>query len=245
MAQPKPKKRFVAEILRARDEGEPDTSDAGNAAAAARHGETLAAIAEIKTFIAECLDQTGKTDQPSQADPQGGIDPQLIRREIESLRDAIVNTKREIAAVRHPSAPRDPLMAATNELDAVIEATEQATNTILQSAESVDDLAERIKQSSQDEFISRAADDVRELILKVFEACNFQDITGQRITKVVNTVKFIEERVNTMIAIWGKDSFAEIEVTEPPLADPDHALLSGPQSGENAVSQDDIDKLFG
>jgi chemotaxis protein CheZ len=244
MAQPKPNKRFVAEILRAREQGESGSSASGGDAAA-RHGETLAAIAELRAFIAECLNQTGKTGQPSQADPEGGLDPQTIRREIESLRDAIVNTKREIAAVRHPAAPRDSLMIASNELDAVVDATEQATHTILQSAETADELAERIKQSTQDEFISRAAEEVRELILKIFEACNFQDITGQRITKVVNTVKFIEDRVNAMIAIWGKESFAEIEVPEPPAIDPDHALLSGPQSAEHAVSQDDIDKLFG
>ena len=86
---------------------------------------------------------------------------------------------------------------------------------------------------------------MRELIIKIFEACNFQDITGQRITKVVTTVKFIEERVNSMINIWGPESFAEIEVVEAPPTDPDHDLLSGPQLGNSGVSQDDIDKLFG
>ena len=134
---------------------------------------------------------------------------------------------------------------ATDELDAVVAATEQATQTILQTAETLDEMADRIKQSASDDFISKSADEMRELIIKVFEACNFQDITGQRITKVVSTVKFIEDRVNRMIDIWGPESFAEIEVVEPPPKDPDHDLLSGPQLGDSGVSQEDIDKLFG
>jgi len=238
MAQNNPKKRFVAELLRepGRRDAAPNAAD--ETAARARHDETLAAIAELRRFIADSLGQK-RPDAPN--DPQKPADGADIRSELETLRDAIVSTKREIAAVRHPSAPSDPLLAAADELDAVVEATEQATQTILQSAESVDEMAERIKQ---DAFIGRTADEMRELILRIFEACNFQDITGQRITKVVNTVKFIEERVNAMIAIWGSDSFTEFEAPASPADDPDRALLSGPQRPDQAVSQDDIDKLF-
>ena len=168
-----------------------------------------------------------------------------LKQELQAVRDAIQNTKKEIAAVRHPAQVSDRLLVATDELDAVVAATEQATQTILESAETLDEMAERIKQAATDDFIGKTADEMRELIIKVFEACNFQDITGQRITKVVTTVKFIEERVNAMIAIWGPDSFAEIDVPETPHKDPDHDLLSGPQLGDSGVSQEDIDKLFG
>jgi chemotaxis protein CheZ len=244
MAQSRPKKRFVAEILR--DQGTADTAPSApdGSETLARHDETMTAIAELRSFMAQCLSRSEEPPNPGQSEPEVAIDAGKIRHELETLRDAIISTKREIAAVRHPAAPSDRLMLAADELDAVVEATEQATNTILQAAETVDDMAERIKQASQDAYIARTSDEMRELILKIFEACNFQDITGQRITKVVNTVKFIEERVNAMIAIWGMESFAEIEVPAPAAAHADKALLSGPQRAENAVSQDDIDKLF-
>lgn len=232
----KPKKRFVAEILR--DQGKlvrvPAEAD-GDAGS----GEILTAIAELRSFIAETLGQAAPPPAESNV-----ADTTQIKHELEALRDAIVSTKREIAAVRHPAAPSDRLELAADELDAVVAATEKATHTILQSAESLDEMAERVKQATEDAFILHTAEEMRELIVKIFEASNFQDITGQRITKVVKTVQFIEERVNAMIAIWGKDSFQEIEPPAPPAPTGDNALLSGPQLGNDGVSQDDIDKLF-
>ena len=232
----KPKKRFVAEILR--DQGK-SVGMPVEAIEGAGNGEILAAIAGLRSFIAETLGHAA----PPPAEPNA-TDTVQIKHELEALRDAIVSTKREIAAVRHPAAPSDRLELAADELDAVVAATEKATHTILQSAESLDELAERVKQTTQDAFITRTAEEMRELIIKIFEASNFQDITGQRITKVVKTVQFIEERVNAMIAIWGKDSFQEIEPPAPAAPTGDNALLSGPQLGGNGVSQDDIDKLF-
>ena len=78
----------------------------------------------------------------------------------------------------------------------------------------------------------------------MFEACNFQDITGQRITKIVNTFKFVEARINSMIEIWGADAIASVEPKVTDDGDPDAALLNGPQLGDGGINQDDIDKLF-
>ena len=49
-------------------------------------------------------------------------------------------------------------------------------------------------------------------MIKIFEACNFQDLTGQRITKVVGTLKFIETHIVRMMEIWGGlEAFKDIE----------------------------------
>ena len=251
MAQNKPKKVYAAESMRR--VGKSTTVGTVDEMAAARHDEILSAIGELRQIMSHLGPRDGNASAPaapSSAPAKASEEreyPELgnLKQELQSVRDAILDTKKEIAAVRHPAAAQDRLLVATDELDAVVAATEQATQTILQSVESLDEMAERIKQSSSDDFITRTADEMRDLIIKVFEACNFQDITGQRITKVVTTVKYIEERVNAMIAIWGPESFSEIEPPEAPAKDPDHDLLSGPQLGDNGVSQEDIDKLFG
>jgi len=254
MAQPKSKKVFAAESMRR--VGKSTTLAGADDAAAARHDEILAAIGELRQVMGPLGPRgaggapagAAASQSPGKAGPvDEGHMPDVgnLKHELQSVRDAILNTKKEIAAVRHPASASDRLLVATDELDAVVAATEQATQTILQSVENLDEMAERIKQSSTDDFVSKTADEMRELIIKIFEACNFQDITGQRITKVVTTVKFIEERVNAMISIWGPDSFAEIDVPDTPHKDPDHDLLSGPQLGDKGVSQEDIDKLFG
>src|SRR6267154_1076994 len=88
---------------------------------------------------------------------------------------------------------------------------------------------------------------IQERVVKVFEACNFQDITGQRISKVVGTWKFIEGHVEQMMNIWGgMDAFKEFLPEAPPERQGDAALLNGPKLEEDVghVSQDDIDALF-
>ena len=80
-------------------------------------------------------------------------------------------------------------------------------------------------------------------------ACSFQDITGQRTTKVVNTLRYIEQRVNTMIEIWGVDrdvlSSADASTSHRKMNDdhPDAHLLNGPALGDG-VDQATIDALF-
>ena len=82
-------------------------------------------------------------------------------------------------------------------------------------------------------------------MVKVFESCNFQDLTGQRITKVVNTMKYIEERVNRVIEIWGQDDFGDFDLPPDPkgLDNLDKTVTKAPQNA-NRVSQDEVDQIF-
>jgi chemotaxis protein CheZ len=168
-----------------------------------------------------------------------------LRCELAELSTAIDQTKHEIAALRCNGQPPDPLETANNELDAVVRATESATESILSAAEQIDALVGglRNKANNQDEA---AFAEIAQLVISIFEACNFQDITGQRITKVVNTMKFIDARIESMIQILGGvEAFHEIVTTLEPVAEGDEALLHGPQLDEpGKISQDDVDKFF-
>ena len=102
-------------------------------------------------------------------------------------------------------------------------------------------------EQGKDDAEKQAGREIQDRVVKVFEACNFQDITGQRISKVVNTWKFIEGHVDQMMAIWGGiDAFKEFIPEAPPEKTGDDALLNGPKLDDDAghVSQDDIDALF-
>lgn len=59
---------------------------------------------------------------------------------------------------------------------------------------------------------------MNEMIVRIFEACNFQDLTGQRITKVVRALSFIEERVDAMMGVWHKREFETMPL--PPASPP-------------------------
>ena len=138
------------------------------------------------------------------------------------------------------------MIRVTDELDAIVTGTERATETVLSSAEIIEERAADLaaKLSGDDQGM---AADMQEQVMRIYEACNFQDLTGQRISKVVNALKFIEERVIRMMEIWGGiEGLADVEADKLPEREGDAALLNGPalETDLNVASQDDIDALF-
>ncbi|SON54604.1 chemotaxis regulator CheZ [Hartmannibacter diazotrophicus] len=170
-----------------------------------------------------------------------------LKSEMDEIQAAILQTKREIATLHVSNFEGREMSRVTDELDAVVNGTEMATESILSAAEAIDDAANTLSARTKGEDHDLAAD-IQERVVGIFEACNFQDLTGQRITKVVNALRFVEDRVNRMIEIWGgMEGFSEIEAEEMAKREGDAALLNGPaldHVDEDIASQDDIDALF-
>ena len=159
-----------------------------------------------------------------------------LYRELEHLAHYIQAAKREIADLRpHDISERIP--AATDELDAVVDHTAEATGTILDAAESIEKLAPSIARESSNALAVE--------VTRIYEACNFQDITGQRITKVVKTLKYIEQKIDGLLGAFGDGiggdgkrghaAAAEDEITR---------LMTGPELPASANNQDDIDAIL-
>lgn len=176
----------------------------------------------------------------------GGTDPRMIE-ELEELSSFIEQTKAEIAAINPEEIPDEHIPEATDELDAVIEATEVATNSIMEAAEMIESVAEDVTDEQ--------ADVLSQAVTQIYEACSFQDITGQRIHKVVAALKEIEQKVETVVEKFGPDRATRDEMKRKRQAEKETAeaaateineedLLQGPQLAENANSQDDIDALL-
>ena len=160
-----------------------------------------------------------------------------------TLLDQVEQTKKEIATLITQNTKDDRLATAARELQAVVRATEGATFSIIDIAERVDELLHDLKSHTGDSAVVATADEIGETTTDLYEACNFQDITGQRIKKVVNTLQFVEERLAAMIDIWGADTLAVMDTSNGGLDDKGK-LLKGPQLEEDAIAQEDIDKLF-
>ncbi len=160
-----------------------------------------------------------------------------LYRELESLSRYIHAAKEEIAALRPGEIKNEFIASATDELDAIVGSTEAATNEIMDAAESLGGLSPLLDRDM--------ANRLEEITTRIFEACTFQDITGQRITKVVKALKEIETRVEGLVRMFGGDidGGAESAGGAKPLTDED--LLNGPQLPGNATNQADIDALFG
>jgi chemotaxis protein CheZ len=169
-----------------------------------------------------------------------------LKNELDVIQAAISETKREIATLHKSGNNGGSMHRVSDELDAVVGGTEEATNTILQAAEAIDTNAKDLiaKLTGDDQGM---ASDIAEAVVQIFEACNFQDLTGQRITKVVNVLRFIDERVQRMTEIWGgMSAFEDVAPVADGEREGEKALLNGPAlPGEDRASQDMIDALFG
>ena len=164
----------------------------------------------------------------------------VLRRELNEISGYIQQTRQEIASLRPDRPGNSSINSATGELDAIVSQTEEATYSILNGAERIQQVAAQIPTSDD---VAALASQIENQAIEIMTTCSFQDLTGQRMTRVVNALRFIERRVNTMIEIWGVDGSIP-PVVEPADTRPDAHLMNGPQTGGEAVSQNDIDALF-
>ncbi len=168
-----------------------------------------------------------------------------LRAEIDEMAQIIHHAKAEIAAIKHPLADDDRIIGASSELDAIVSATEVATGDILDAAETIEKTVETLAAEGavKDEH-TEMLPEITGQLTRIMEACGFQDLTGQRITKVVRALRHIEERISAIIEIWEPQDFADIPVGSRDKSDGDRALLGGPQSETARTSQEEIDALF-
>ncbi|QRM30121.1 protein phosphatase CheZ [Microvirga sp. VF16] len=208
-----------------------------------RHSEIMSMLGTIKESIVPAREISTSLLEEHRRDMQEAL---RLKVELDSIYEAIERTKREIATLRYAGAQGQEITRVTDELGAIVLGTETATNSILAAAEKVDELSSNLSSrlSGGDQEIAR---EILDHVISIFEACNFQDITGQRISKVVNAMRFVEERVHHMIDIWGGlESFKDVETIDDARRQGDAALLNGPAltTDKGVTSQDDIDALF-
>ena len=199
------------------------------------------AINDVRKLMREVKDSMKK-----EAETEGTRDDahiRILREELREMAAYMHQTRREIAALRPVDAGANRIMAAQGELEGIVSATERATSDILNGVERIQALAMKLPKDGE---VGKIAEDIQNQVTEVLTACSFQDITGQRTTKVVNTLRYIEQRVNSMIEIWGVQAGMPA-VTTPGVTSednrPDAHLMNGP-AADGGPSQADVDALF-
>jgi len=163
--------------------------------------------------------------------------------EIEELASTVANARAEIVALGADDITASHIPSATDELDAIVAHTATATDSILECCETIDTVTPRM--TPEDSAV------MQDVVTRIYEACSFQDLTGQRITKVVTTLKTIEKKVAHIIDVFQPDPTGEraeamAQARKEPSSPEDVAasLLNGPQLPANAMDQSDIDALL-
>jgi chemotaxis protein CheZ len=169
------------------------------------------------------------------------LSKECIFKELKSLQDIINKAREDMGLSGASDINQKYIPTATDELDAIIESTASATGTIMDACEHIEEKVTGLQGS--------AAEEISAEVTKIFEACSFQDITGQRISKVVNTLKQIEIKVEALIetlssALPQTDTRKSSQGDDVVDINDERTLLNGPQSADKAISQEDIDALL-
>ncbi|WP_246101892.1 hypothetical protein [Methylobacterium terricola] len=151
-----------------------------------------------------------------------------LRFDLIEMAKAISRTKSEIAAIHTPDQDQSRLGAASEALDGIVRTTERATSDILQAAEEVQEVAWTLRETGAD---SRVCDRLDQNATQIYTACSFQDLTAQRTGRIVNTLRYLEQRLTAMIEIWASED-------DPPAPEADRAAVP-----ETALDQNDVDQI--
>lgn len=165
--------------------------------------------------------------------------PREVFLHLAELAQIIDSLKKDISSVKPGHVKNSHIPDATDELGAVVLATAEATNKIMTVCEEIEGIADSVEGT--------AAEDIRTRVTQIYEACGFQDITGQRIKNVIATLQIIEEKIDSIMQTLGETvglRISDEKLEKTVSVEDEKSLLNGPQMPAKAVTQEDIDKLL-
>ena len=170
------------------------------------------------------------------AGDQVAQDLNRLRAHLKEMATAIARTKGEIAVIHAVERDHSHLYVASEALDSITRQTEQATSDILAGAEHIQESAWALRQNGVNASL---CDELDRRATEIYTACSFQDLTSQRIAKIIQTLRYLEGSINAMIAIWDG---ADADLTPNP-SKPGFGPLAGELPGED-LSQSDVDSVI-
>ncbi|OUR80559.1 hypothetical protein A9Q83_01135 [Alphaproteobacteria bacterium 46_93_T64] len=170
----------------------------------------------------------------------------MLRNEVIGLVRYVERLRKEIANLAHgQETDETSFQNMSDQLGAIVTSTEKASNMIMEASEGIINLADKLDENLEADEHQKSTDGIRNNAVKVLEACSFQDIAGQRVTKILNSLQFVELRVEKMIDVCGSDAISQL-VGEIPKSEQDEneVAMHGPALNEEGISQEEIDALF-
>lgn len=137
---------------------------------------------------------------------------QQLHLEVAELSAAIQLTRQEITELGSQQAQNGGFAATANEMDDIFEHTEKAISDILQAAEAMQASAWAAREDGTD---TEVCDRLDKCAIDIYTACTFQELTGQRIAKLLSLMEFTESHVVRMLQHWQVDDVMDAPEAEP------------------------------
>jgi chemotaxis protein CheZ len=194
-----------------------------------RDAELMNEIAALRAMLARAQSsQSASADEPRRAEA-GRLASEL---------DLIARANRGDAPAHNSAASGDtlPIIRSVQELEEVVLSSEQATRKVLTAAEEIDQVAKSLAAALKGKFEQGLVQDIQDLVIRIFEACNFQDLAGQRINKVMAILNLVDDRAGSL----------RNEIGKPAAQGHREQFLHGPRLATDPghVTQAEIDAIF-
>ena len=210
-----------------------------SAEAALRHAEIMTELRALREAIGpHGVRQPAAFLAAESGESKGGLGP---------IHEAVERTKQEIAALVLASFIDPDMGRVSQELKAAVRGSESATHCILQASEQIEEAAKLLAAAINNIQDQNLARDILDQVTNIIEACNFQDLAGQRITKVTATLQSVEEHIRNLMQIWGGfEQLLDVEPAAAPEVKKYAKLENGPKlEGDcGCLSQKEIDAMF-
>jgi hypothetical protein len=205
-----------------------------------RHADTQSVLSAIEklhnsigtTFskVIPAADLTGEND--------GKPILKTIRQHLLEMAGRIENTHLEVAAIGQDEGHQKFVdLSSGGELDAIIASTEKATSEILAAAEEIQEIAWTLRESG---LAVETCDAIDERATNIYLACSFQDLTAQRTTKFIETMRYLETHINAMLGgLQDAEIISVADIPAPPSKERNAFGLI--EDGFTSLGQDDID----
>lgn len=184
---------------------------------------------ELGTLRAMLSGPTSRQPAGSSALPRD--EAERIASKLRLIRSTITGAGHEKAGPNGSRLPGAPTTRIANELEAVMQGSEQATQKILAAAEEIDQAANNLSAALKNDSERGLAQDIRDRVIAIFEACNFQDLSSQRVAKVMASLDRIDQQILRTLDELARDGAPTMH--GPRLAD-----------DRGHVSQSDVDSMF-
>ena len=214
-----PRKVFRIEQMTA-GRFEPQSDDAS----APRYGEIMQELSALRAMLAAPPSPPVAVTAPLRPD-----EIQRVTSELQLIHAAIRGTQPHQTSNGGSGTVQTRI---AGELHAVINDSELATQKILAAAEDIDQAANNLSVALKGDFEHGLAQDIRDRVIQIFEACNFQDLTSQRVAKVMATFAGLERQI-----VRALDELARVSAV--PRA---HGPRLAGDGGH--VSQSELDSMF-
>jgi chemotaxis protein CheZ len=200
---------------------------------AEHHGELMKELAALRAMITAAAMQS-----PGKAEAAAAPETERLTSELNLIVGTISGSLVKANGADLPSdAP--PMTRIAYELTEVVASTELATQKILGGAEEIDQATKSLSAALTGKYEQDLVQDIQDVVIRIFEACNFQDLAGQRVAKVLAILNFVEDHVSRVLEDIARETAAVRRNGE--------QYLHGPRldSDSGHASQAEIDAMFG